>query len=82
MQRIRANRNKAFAFQKKGKLNDPRINELLAEIKADEMKLQQSKGRTSEQAFSTRNDEQSVHSQIDLHGQTKQFALKVTRDRL
>ena len=78
------NRNKAFALAQKckGGNSDPKIIELMRQIKADEMRLEQTKSRTSEQAFSTRNDEESVNSQIDLHGQTKIFALKVTRDRL
>ena len=48
----------------------------------DEIKLEQSKSKVCEQAFNSRNDEDSVNSQIDLHGQTKVFALKVARQRL
>ena len=78
MQRIKANRSQAIKFRFKGKMNDPRINELLLQIKKDEVELDKIKSRSSEQAFNSRNDEDSVNAQIDLHGQTKVFALQVT----
>ena len=91
MQRIRANRNKAMKLRFKGKPGDMRVIDLLAQIKQDEMEMEKIKSRTSEQAFNSRyflrftfsrNDEESVNAQIDLHGQIKIFALQVTNQRL
>lgn len=50
MKRIKTNRNKAFALSRKSRGNgaDPRFYALIREIKADEMKLEQTKSRTSE----------------------------------
>jgi len=45
-----------------------RIVDLMAEIKKDEMSLWKIRARSSEQAFGSRNDEESVNDQIDLHG--------------
>ena len=68
MQRIKVNRSQAFNSRFNAKPNDPRILTLFRSIKEDEMKLEKIKSRTSEQAFNTRNDVDSVNAQIDLHG--------------
>ena len=68
MARIKANRSQAIKLRFKAKPGDTRIMDLMAQIKKDEMQLVKIKERTSEQAFGSRNDEESVNNQIDLHG--------------
>ena len=82
MARIKSNRSQAIKLRFKAKPGDTRIMDLMAQIKKDEMELVKIKERTSEQAFGSRNDEESVNNQIDLHGQTKVFALKVVNQRI
>ena len=68
MVRLQANRSKAYKLRFKAKPGDMRIVDLMAEIKKDEMSLWKIRARSSEQAFGSRNDEESVNDQIDLHG--------------
>ena len=62
MARLKSNRSQAFALSRKKGNNPLRLNELKAQIMEDELKLEQSKSRVCEQAFNSRNDEESVNS--------------------
>ena len=60
----------------------PQINQVKQEIHELKGRLFQTRSRTTEYVFSTRNNENTVSWMIDLHGQTKEKALSVTLEYL